>query len=99
MKLGRIKTIRNDEILHAKQRFFRKAGDKTKYVAMVSVHKKSFGSLSPKGKEFWLGYYTPQGQQRGLGFFKSKKEIPKGFKSAFSGLDIKKRKKRKKRRK
>jgi len=89
MQKGKVRLIRNDDVLKVKERLFRIPDDNTLYVAQVSLHKKP-SPLFPHKKELWLGYYTSMGgQQMGLGFFRNVKQVPKKFRPAFTGLDIK----------
>lgn len=93
MKKGRVRLVRDDAVLKVKQRLFQKPRDKTRYVAQVTL-RKTTPPLGMRRKEYWIGYYTQTGQQRGLGFFGSKKEVPKEFRAAFTGLDIRTRRRR-----
>jgi hypothetical protein len=88
MQKGKVQTVRNDDFLKVRERRFRLDKDPTIFVAQVSYQKKALKGF-PKKKELWVGYYSSTGMQLGLGFFKTKAQIPQKYRSAFAGLDIK----------
>ncbi len=94
MQKGKAKLIRNDKYLKVKERYFKLKGDDTTFIAQTTRTKKK-SSIVKHNVEYWVGYYTPQREQRGLGFFYKKKDIPKKYAGAFEGLSIEPIKKRK----
>jgi hypothetical protein len=97
MEKSKVRLMRNDKVLRIKSRHFKLPNDDTTYIAHASYQKKSFGTkesnVFPKGKEYWVGYYTSEGRQQGLGFFKKKSEIPNKYKEAFEGKGMTARRK------
>jgi hypothetical protein len=94
MKKGKAKLTRNDSVLKIKERHFKLKGDDTTFIAMTTRFKKKTPTVKHT-VEYWVGYYTPERQQRGLGFFYKKKDIPKKYEEAFKGLSVKPTKRRK----
>jgi len=78
-KAGKWIRTKNDKYYIVYERRFMVATDKnTIYVAQASKNKIT------KKKEFWIGYYLPSGEQRGMGYFwKKYSEILTDYKKLF----------------